>query len=152
MRGLWLFVHVSGFVMWLGGGLASMIAGVTAKRFPPAERLAVYRAVAQVHRILIRTGAIAALVSGVALAMPFFQAGGRLPPWLNMMIANAVLGFIALLFVSVPTASKLGALELDPRGELPETFARLRRRQVIWATLAGFFAIMAVVSGTIVRN
>lgn len=152
MRGLWLFIHVSGFVMWLGGGLASMIAGVTAKRFAPAERLAVYRAVAMVHKVLIRTGAVAAILSGFILAMPFFQAGGRLPPWLNMMIANGLLGFLALLFVSVPTASKLGALELDPRGELPENFARLRKRQVIWATLAGFFAILAVFSGTIVRN
>ena len=33
MRGFWLLVHVLGFTLWLGGGIATMIAGVTAKRF-----------------------------------------------------------------------------------------------------------------------
>lgn len=150
MRGLWLFIHMSGFVMWLGGGMASMIAGVSAKRFAPAERLAVYRAVSAVHRILIRSGAIAVLLSGVFLVMPL-MGGGRLPPWINMMMANGILGAIMLLFFSIPTATKLGALELDPRGELPETFARLRKRQAIVATLAGLFGLLALVGGTIIR-
>ena len=40
MRGFWLLVHVLGFTLWLGAGIATMIAGLTAKRFAPAERLA----------------------------------------------------------------------------------------------------------------
>jgi hypothetical protein len=69
-----------------------------------------------------------------------------------MMIANGLLGAIILFFGSVPTASKLGSLELDPRGEMPEAFARLRKRQVIWATLAGAFGIFALMAGTIIRT
>jgi len=34
MRGFWLFVHVLGFTAWLGGGLAVMLSGITAKSFP----------------------------------------------------------------------------------------------------------------------
>ena len=41
MRGVWLFLHYMGFAAWLGGGLAMMLAGITAKHFPPEERLAV---------------------------------------------------------------------------------------------------------------
>ena len=39
MRGFWLLVHVLGFTLWLGGGIATMVAGVTAKRMGAAERL-----------------------------------------------------------------------------------------------------------------
>ena len=39
MRGLWLFIHVIGFTLWLGGGIATMVAGVSAKSFEPGPRL-----------------------------------------------------------------------------------------------------------------
>jgi len=42
MRGFWLLVHVIGFTLWLGGGIATMVAGITAKALAPAERLAAY--------------------------------------------------------------------------------------------------------------
>jgi hypothetical protein len=76
---------------------------------------------------------------------------GNLPPYINMMMANGILGAIVLAGFSVPTASKLGALELDARGELPESFARLRKRQAIVATIAGLFGILALFGGTIIR-
>ena len=38
MRGLWLFLHIMGFAAWMGGGLAMMLAGITAKNFSPEER------------------------------------------------------------------------------------------------------------------
>jgi len=37
-------------------------------------------------------------------------------------------------------------------GELPETFAGLRRRQVIFATLAGVLALLALLAGTLFRS
>lgn len=153
MRGLWLFLHVSGVVMWLGAGMASMIAGVVAKRFAPAERLAVYRAVGAVHRGLILPGSIAAFFSGFALAGPMMAGGGmaNLPQWLHIMMGAGTLGAILVWAVSVPAASKLGRLELDARGELPEAFARLRKRQVIGASIAGGMAIVALLAGTVLR-
>lgn len=154
MRGLWLFIHVSGIVMWLGAGMSSMIAGVVAKRFPPAERLAVYKAVGAVHRGLILPGAVAAILSGMVLAMPFMKSGGMaaVRGWLDPMMIAGLLGAILVAAVSVPTASKLGRLELDARGQLPETFARLRKRQVIGASIAGGLGILALISGTILRG
>lgn len=148
MRGLWLFVHLSGMAMWLGGGLASMISGVVAKRLAPAERLAVYKATGAVHRVLVRSGAIAVVLSGVFLVMPMMSA---IPSWVQMMMGAGILGAIVASALSVPTASALGRLELDPRGELPESFARLRKRQAIVATIAGALAIFALMAGTILR-
>ncbi len=58
MRGVWVLVHVLGFTLWLGGGIATMVAGVTAKRMAPAERLAGYKLIGAVQRLLVAPGAL----------------------------------------------------------------------------------------------
>src|SRR2546430_15813991 len=75
MRGLWLLVHVLGFTLWLGGGIATMVAGVTAKRMGTAERLAAYKIIGAVQRILVAPGAIPVGLSGFILARPYMEAG-----------------------------------------------------------------------------
>jgi len=150
MRGLWLFLHVMGFVAWLGGGLAVMLSGITAKYFPPEQRLAVYRIMAVITRNLVGTGAVLVVVSGLVLSVPYFRAGTA-PSWLLAMQALGLLGALVAIGIVTPTAARLGRLDLDPRGELPESFAGLRRRQAIFATLAGVFALLALVASTVFR-
>ena len=150
MKGFWLFLHVMGFVAWLGGGLAVMLSGITAKHFPPEQRLAVYRIMSVVTRNLIGTGAVLVVVSGFLLSVPYFQSA-TVPSWLMAMQGLGLLGALVAIFVVTPTAARLGRLELDPRGELPESFAGLRRRQAIFATVAGILAILALLSGTLFR-
>lgn len=151
MSGLWRFLHVIGFVAWLGGGLAVMLSGITAKYFPPDQRLAVYRIMAVITRNLVGTGAVLVVVSGFVLSVPYFK-GATLPTWLAAMELLGLLGAITAIAIVVPTAARLGRLELDPRGELPESFAGLRRRQAIFATLAGVFALLALLAGTLFRS
>jgi hypothetical protein len=148
MRAFWLLVHFVGFTLWIGGGLATMVTGVAAKSFTPAERLAAYRAIGRVQRLLIAPGAVFAVVSGFVLIMPLMAAGG-LGPKLHVMMSAGVVGAIFSLFFSLPTANRLARLTLDPRGELPEAFAGLRKRQAIVATIAGALAIVALVAGTV---
>ena len=150
MSGLWLFLHVMGFVAWLGGGLAVMLSGVTAKYFPPDQRLAVYRIMAVITRNLVGTGAVLVVVSGFVLSVPYFKSA-TVPTWLMAMQLLGFMGAIVAIAIVVPTAARLGRLDLDPRGELPESFAGLRRRQAIFATLAGVFALLALVAGTVFR-
>src|SRR5213083_2370375 len=133
MRGFWLLVHVLGFTLWLGAGIATMIAGLTAKRFAPAERLAAYRVMSAVFRMVVAPGAV-----GV-------------PVGLGLMMGAGGLGALIVLFVVVPTAARLGRLELDPRGELPEAFPRLRKTQIVSASLAGLLGIIALIAGTVLR-
>lgn len=150
MRGLWLFLHMMGFAAWLGGGLAMMLAGITAKHFPPEERLAVYRATGVVARNLIGPGALLVLVSGFVLSLPFFKSA-VVPSWLMAMQGFGLIGAIFAIGVVTPTAARMARLQLDPRGELPEAFAGLRKRQAIFATIAGVFALLALLAGTVMR-
>jgi hypothetical protein len=150
MRGVWLFLHYMGFAAWLGGGLAMMLAGITAKAFPPAERLAVYRATGVVARSLIGPGALLVLVSGFILSLPFFQTAA-VPGWLIAMQGLGLLGAVVAIGIVTPTAARMGRLEVDPRGELPEAFAGLRKRQAVFATIAGIFALLALLAGTVMR-
>jgi len=150
VSGVWLFLHVIGFVAWIGGGLAVMLSGITAKYFPPDQRLAVYRIMAVITRNLVGTGAVLVVVSGFVLSVPYFK-GATVPTWLMAMQVLGFMGAMVAIAIVVPTAARLGRIDLDPRGELPEGFAGLRRRQAIFATLAGVFALLALVAGTVFR-
>jgi hypothetical protein len=150
MRGFWLFIHIMGFVAWIGGGLAVMLSGITAKYFPPEHRLAVYRVMSAVTRSLVGPGAVLVVLSGLILSVPFFKSS-VVPTWLLAMQTFGFLGAIVAVAIVTPTAARLGRLMADARGELPESFTGLRRRQVIFATLAGVLALLALVSGTILR-
>lgn len=151
MRGFWLFLHYMGFSAWLGGGLAAMLSGITAKHFSPEERLAVYRVMSVVSRNLIGPGAVLVVVSGIVLSVPYFQMTG-VPSWLMAMETLGFIGALVAIGVVMPTAARLGRLDLDARGELPESFAKLRRRQAIFATLAGILALLALLAATVFRS
>ena len=153
MRGFWLLVHFLGFTLWLGGGIATMIAGVKAKTFAPAERLKAYKLIAAVQGLLVGPGAAAVVISGVVLLLngPYMHSGD-VPGWLTIMMAAGILGGIAAVTISVPTAGRLGRLEVGPRGELPEAFAGLRKRQVMAATIAGSLGLIALFAGTLGRG
>lgn len=150
MRGFWLFVHFMGFIAWIGAGLAAMLAGITAKNFAPEQRLAVYRAISYFVRSLIGPGAVLVVVSGFILSAPYFK-DAMVPTWLLAMQGLGMVGAIIAVAIVTPTAARLGRLEVDARGELPEAFAGLRRRQAIFATLAGILALVSLLAGTWLR-
>src|SRR3989440_4729074 len=106
MRGFWLLVHVLGFTLWLGGGIATMVAGVTAKRLGTAERLTAYKIIGAVQRMLVAPGAIAVVLSGFILARPYMETG-QVPAWLRAMMGAGLLGPIGAGASRVPTASRL---------------------------------------------
>jgi hypothetical protein len=143
-----MLVHVLGFTLWLGGGIATMVAGVAAKRLGAAERLAGYRLIGAVQRLLVAPGAVAVVVSGVLLSMPYMKQGD-VPGWMGLMMVAGLAGALGALGVSVPTAARLARLEPDARGELPEAFVRLRRRQIVAATLAGSLGLIALIAATL---
>ena len=148
MRGLWVLVHVLGFTLWLGGGIATMVAGVSAKAFSPAERLSAYKLIGAIQRMLVGPGAVAVLLSGLVLAMPYMKQGA-VPGWMGVMMVAGILGALGAVTISVPTAAKLARLQLDPRGGLPEAFQVLRKRQILAATIAGGFGLIAMFAVTL---
>jgi hypothetical protein len=150
MRGLWLLVHVLGFTFWLGGGIATMVAGVTAKRLGTSERLSAYKLIGAIQRLLVGPGAVAVVVSGFFLAQPYMK--GDVPLWLGLMMGSGTLGAIGAVAISVPTAAKLARLEPDAAGQLPPAFQVLRKRQIVAATIAGTFGLIAMFAATLGRG
>ena len=150
MRGFWLLVHVLGFTLWLGGGIATMVAGVSAKRLGAAERLSAYKLIGAIQRILVGPGAIAVVVSGIFLAQPYMKQG-VVPAWLGVMMISGILGALGAVGISVPTAAKLARLAPEG-GQLPAAFQTLRKRQILAATIAGTFGLIALFAGTLARG
>ncbi|HET9707164.1 MAG TPA: hypothetical protein VFP39_02550 [Gemmatimonadales bacterium] len=151
MHGLWPLVHEVGVILWLGGGLATMVLGVAAKQFAAGERLAAYRLTSAIQRILLGPGAAAVVLSGVVLASPYMKEG-TVPGWLMLMMVSGILGALIAIGVTVPTAARLGRLEVDPRGELPESFAGLRKRLVLSGSISGGLGFIALVAATVLRS
>jgi hypothetical protein len=150
MRGFWLLVHVLGFTLWLGGGIATMVAGVSAKRLGAVERLSVYRLIGAIQRLLVGPGAIAVVLSGFFLASPYMKQG-VVPAWLGVMMISGILGALGAVAISVPTAAKLARLEPEG-GQLPAAFQALRKRQIVAATLAGTLGLVAMFAATLGRG
>ena len=151
MRGVWVLVHVLGYVLWLGGGLATMVLGVAAKRFAPDHRLSAYRLTSAIQRVLLGPGAVAVVLSGILLSMPYMKEG-TVPGWLMLMMTSGILGALIAMGVTVPTAARLGRLQADPRGDLPEIFSELRTRLVIAGSISGGLGLVALVAGTVLRG
>lgn len=151
MHGLLLFLHVLGFTWWLGGGMAAMVAGVTAKHYAPAERLAVYGGLSALFRLIVAPGAFLVIASGVMLMLETVGVDAAPGAGLGLMMGAGLLGALLVLIVVVPTAARLGRLTPDPRGDLPEAFTKLRKRQVVFATLSGALGLLALFGATMVR-
>jgi hypothetical protein len=146
---LWLFLHLLGFSMWLGGGLASMVAGIAAKREGREGLGAIVRSQAAAWRAIIAPGALLTVLSGLILT---FSVAGRLVGfnvWLVVMQGAGLLGALLVLLIGLPTAAKLA--RLDPMGQGAAYFDELRTRQRIVASVSGTLALVALVAGAMVR-
>ena len=149
---LWLFLHLLGFTMWLGGGLASMVAGIAAKREVRSGLGAIVRAQAALQRALIAPGALLTVLSGLILT---FSVTGRTGDvvgfsfWLVIMQGAGVVGALITLLVGLPTATRLA--RLDPSGSNAAYFDELRQRQKVVASIAGALALLALVAGAMQR-
>jgi hypothetical protein len=149
---VWLFLHILGFTLWIGGAIASMVAGVSAKREGREGVGVVARAQAAIQKVLIGPGALLTVLSGLMLTFGITgQTGGLVGfnLWLVLMQAAGIVGALVALLISLPTASKLA--RLDPAGPHADYFDELRARQRVTASIAGVLALAALVGGVMVR-
>lgn len=148
---LWLFLHIVGFTLWIGGGLAAMVAGIVSKGEDRGRLGAVVRAQAAMHRILVAPGALLAVLSGLMLTFMVTSLRGGEPGfnlWLVLMQGTGLVGALIVLLVGLPTAAKLA--RLDPEGPNAAYFDELRQRQRVVGGVAGVFALAALVGGAMV--
>ena len=148
----WLFAHLLGFTMWLGGALATMVTGVAAKREDRPGLGAMVRAQAAVQKLIIAPGALLTVASGLILTFSVTARMGELVgfnPALVVMQVAGLAGALLSLTVALPTAAKLG--RLDPMGPGAAYFDELRQRQRVVSSIAGTLALVALVAGALVR-
>ncbi len=146
---LWLFLHLLGFTMWLGGALAAMIGGIAAKREDRSGLGAIVRSQAAMHRALIGPGAILTVLSGLILTFSTMggPAGGNV--WLMVMQGAGIVGALLVLLVSMPAAVRLS--RLDPNGPHAAHFDALRQRQRVVGSIAGVLGLLALLAGAMLR-
>jgi hypothetical protein len=152
MLRFWLFLHLLGFTMWIGGSLAAMVSGIAARREGREMLAAVARAQAAAHKAIIAPGALLAVLSGLILT---FSVTGRSGAMMNantplmVMQGAGLLGALLVLLIGLPTAARLG--RLDPTGQGAGFFDELRQRQRIVGSVSGILALVALVAGALVR-
>ena len=152
MMPLWLFLHLLGFTMWLGGGLASMTAGIVSKREDRAALGAVVRVQAALQKCIIAPGALLTVLSGLILTFSVTGRGGELTVFntaLVVMQGAGLVGALLALLVALPTAAKLG--RLDPLGPGAAHFDELRQRMRIVGSIAGMLGLVALLAGALYR-
>jgi hypothetical protein len=148
----WLFLHLLGFTMWLGGALASMVAGIAGKREDRAGLGTIARTQTAVHKTLIAPGALLTVLSGLILTFSVAGRTGELVGfnlWLIIMQVAGIIAALLVLLIGLPTAAKIA--RLDPTGPGGPYFDELRQRQKIVASIAGSFGLLALVAGALVR-
>lgn len=148
----WLFVHLLGFTIWLGGGFAVMIAGIVSKREDRAGLGVVVRTQAAVYKIAIAPGALLTVLSGLILTFSVSARMGELTGFslpLVVMQGTGMVGALLALMVALPTSAKLA--RLDPTGPGAAYFDELRQRQKLVSSIAGALALVALVAGALIR-
>jgi hypothetical protein len=149
---LWLFLHLLGFTLWLGGGFAAMVVGIAGKREDRAGLGVIARGQAAIQRMVIAPGALLAVLSGLILTFSVTGRTGELVGFslpLVVMQGAGVLGALLTLLIALPTAAKLA--RLDPTGPGAAYFDELRQRQKLVTSISGTFALAALVAGAMVR-
>lgn len=150
--GIWLFLHLLGMAMWVGGMLTMGFWTARARRTGDPRVVAfVYATARRLYRGVVSSGAVLTVVGGVALMIETGRPWFRPFPehWLFQM---QVLGFVMLLvtlFYIVPASGSLAdmAARAAEEGDQPAEFAVRVKRQAIAASVVGFFLIYTVLLG-----
>lgn len=152
MRHLLLYLHIFGFVLWIGGGFASMSTGVLMQSLPRSELSVAMQVQGRLMRGMILPGVVLAVISGLIMTLRLYGSATSVsgfPVSLMIMQGAGLLAAGLTLVVSVPTVTRLG--RLDPAGEHAPLFDALRRRARIMGAVTGALAIVALVAGVLLR-
>jgi hypothetical protein len=148
---LWVFLHILGFTLWIGGALAAMVAGLASRREDRAGLGAVVRTQAAVQKVVVAPGALLSVLSGLMLTFSVTSLRGGEAGfnfWLVLMQGAGLVAALVVLMVGLPTAAKLP--RLDPDGPGAAYFDELRQRQRVVGSVAGLLALAALVGGAMV--
>ncbi len=152
--GIWLFLHLIGVALWLGGMFTLSLWTSRARASGVQEVIAfAYTTARRLYRGLIAVAATATVVAGailmIATGRPFFRPFPE--HWLFQMQVAGTLAFLATLFIVLPTAGTLAELA-ERAGELEEDkakFAAKVKQQAIVGSVVGALLVYVVLTGAL---
>lgn len=136
--------------MWIGGWMAGVVFTSSAADQSPEVRATVFRIIGRLHTMVIGSGALLVVGTGVVLTMTMDAGGlGALmqDAKLWVMVLAGMAGGLLVIFVGLPTASRVTALAVVTKtGDLPPAFEAYRRRLDLVSAIAGGLAVIALLS------
>lgn len=147
--GLWLFLHLLGVALWMGGGFSAMAVAIAAKAEARPALATVTRVQWAIGRFLVFPGSLLTVVSGLYLTMKLMNTGAMGNGYMVTMQALGIVGALLALTLLVPTAAKLA--RIDPMGEHAAFFDRLRARQKLVGSVSGLLGLVALLAGAMYR-
>jgi hypothetical protein len=154
VRALWIFLHLLGGVLWIGGGIAAMVVSIASRSLDRPGQGVVARLVAVVYARMIAPGAGIIVLSGLFLTMTYMGAMNRgdlqiaVSPWIMAMQGLGLLGAAIVFAVALPAVNKLA--RLDPVTQA-DAFDALRARQRMAGMAASVCAFVSLVAGALYR-
>lgn len=146
---LWLFLHLLGSALWLGGGGAIMFVGIASR----GESRALLGHTARVQWTITRTvlapGVLATILSGLMLTFRLMGAVGMGNAGLVTMQGLGLLAGLLTLFVTIPAYARLA--RLDPEGQHAAYVDRLRARARLVGAVSGIMGVLAMGGAAVYR-
>jgi hypothetical protein len=152
VRHFLLYLHVFGFILWMGGGFAAMSTGILMQQLPRQELAVAAQVQGRLMRGLILPGAVLVVLSGLILTLRLYGSATSVsgfPPALMVMQGAGLVAAAITLVVSFPAVTRL--IRLDPVGPHAPLFDALRRRAALAGMVSGVLAVVALISGVLLR-
>ena len=154
MRAFWIFLHLLGGVLWIGGGMAAMFVSLAAKGLDRPAQGTVAKLVAKIYARMIAPGAAMIVVSGLFLIMTYMGQSNRgeldipISPWIMPMAGLGLAGAALIFAVALPAVNKL--TRIDPVANA-EAFDAIRRRQRLVGMIGTTLAFIGLLAGALYR-
>ena len=152
MKHLLLFLHVFGFVLWMGGSFAVMGTGMLMRQLARNEFGVAMAVQGRLLRGMILPGVVMVVLSGLMMTLRLYGSATSVsgfPMSLMVMQGAGLLAAGITFVVTVPTVTRLS--RLDPVGPHAPLFDALRRRARTTGMVAGALGVIALISGVLLR-
>ena len=144
-----LFLHILGFILWMGGAWAIMISSIAARKEDRSILGPLVRIQAAIAGAIVGPGAGVTVVTGLILTFQLFGSDVPAPSvWIMAMQGAGLLAGIITLAFMIPTAGRLR--RMDPVTNAA-AFDALRGRQRVVGSVSGLLGLIALFGAVMAR-